>query len=97
VVERHVVADLGGLADHDAQPMVDEEPSADLGAGMDLDAGEEPSEVRQQPTEESPAAHPGAVRHPVPEHRVEARIGEHHLESRSGRRVACNQRVDLVA
>src|SRR3954469_23811615 len=39
VVEHHVVADLGGLADDDAHAVVDEEPPADGRAGVDLDAG----------------------------------------------------------
>ena len=37
VVEHHVVADLGGLADDDAHAVVDEEPVPDDGTGMDLD------------------------------------------------------------
>ena len=38
LVDRHVLADLGGLADHDAHAVVDEEARADLGRRMDLDA-----------------------------------------------------------
>src|SRR5699024_3237457 len=37
VVEHDVIADLGGLADHYAHPVVDEEAPPDGGAGMDLD------------------------------------------------------------
>ena len=52
--ERHalgqvaVVADDRRLADDDAHAVVDEEPLADLRAGVDLDAGEAPAEVRDQ-------------------------------------------------
>ena len=33
LVHRHVLAHLGGLADHDAHPVVDEQRLADLAAG----------------------------------------------------------------
>ena len=39
LVHRHVVADLGGLADHDAGAVVDEEAAPDLRGRVDLDAG----------------------------------------------------------
>ena len=48
LIERHVVADLGGLADHHAHAVVDEQAPADLGAGMDLDAGQDPPEMRDE-------------------------------------------------
>src|SRR6185436_17037201 len=35
LVDLHVVADLGGLADHHARAMVDEETFADASAGVD--------------------------------------------------------------
>ena len=46
VVDQHVVADLRRFADHHAHAVVDEEPPADPGAGMDLDAGDEAAGVR---------------------------------------------------
>jgi hypothetical protein len=45
VIERDVLADLGGLADDDAHAVVDEEAAPDRGAGMNLDAGEEAPQV----------------------------------------------------
>ena len=48
LVERHVVADLGGLADHHAHAVIDEEAPTDLRARMDLDAGEEAAEVAHE-------------------------------------------------
>ncbi len=38
LVESHALADDGRLADHDAGAVVDEEASADGGAGVDVDA-----------------------------------------------------------
>ena len=40
MVERAVVADFGGFADHHTHAVIDEEAPADLGARMDLDAGQ---------------------------------------------------------
>src|SRR5262245_21504658 len=48
LVHGHVVADGGSLTDDDAHAMVDEDPFADSGAGMNLDAGDEPAELRQE-------------------------------------------------
>ena len=39
VVDGAVVADHGGLAEHDAHAVVDEQAPADPGTGVDLDAG----------------------------------------------------------
>ena len=47
VVDQHVVADLGGLADDHAHAVVDEEAPADLSAGVDLDTGDRPCDLRE--------------------------------------------------
>ena len=39
LVERHVLPDDRGLADHDTMAMINEEAFADLSARMDLDPG----------------------------------------------------------
>ncbi len=48
LVERHVVADLGGLADHHSCAVVDEQRLPDLGGRVDLHAGGDPGRVGQQ-------------------------------------------------
>jgi hypothetical protein len=48
VVQRHVVADLGGLADHHSSAVVDEETPAQRRTGMDVDIGDQPGEPGQQ-------------------------------------------------
>src|SRR3546814_7188509 len=40
LIDRDIIADLGGLADHDAETMIDEEVPADLRARMDVDRGD---------------------------------------------------------
>ena len=47
VVEHDTVANLGGFADDDAHPVVNEEAAADGGAGVDLHTREEARELRQ--------------------------------------------------
>ena len=61
LVERHVVADLGRLADHHAGAVVDEQPLADSRGGVDLDAGERAREHRDQRAAAA-ARRPGAAR-----------------------------------
>ena len=67
LVDRAVVADLGRLADHDAHAVVDEDAPADRRAGVDLDAGEEARQMRdeaRQPVQAvapEPAARGGAA------------------------------------
>ncbi len=53
LVERHPVADLGGLADHHARAVVDEEVRADPGGGMDLDPGHRAARVGDHPRGEA--------------------------------------------
>src|SRR6185295_14177039 len=59
-----VLADLGGFADHDPHAVVDEEAGPQDRGGVDLDAGEEPAYVGDEPGQERPAAAPQRVRHP---------------------------------
>jgi hypothetical protein len=40
-----VIADDRGLPDDDAHAVIDEEPTADRGAGVDLDAGQGAAQV----------------------------------------------------
>ena len=88
VVDHDVVADLGGLADDHAHAVVDEEPPADGRAGMDLDAGEEPGQLGDQPGREPQRrVSPQPVRQPVEPDRVQAGVGEEVLERTPRRRV----------
>ena len=80
VIERHVVADDGGLSDHHAHAVVDEEPAADADSGMDLDPGDHPADMGDEAAEKPEAASPEPVCHVVEEERVEARIAEEDLD-----------------
>ena len=52
LVEQAVVSQLGGLADDDAGAVVDDQPAADGGAGVDLNAGPEPGPLGQEAGQE---------------------------------------------
>ena len=49
VVDGAVIADLGGLAKHDAHAVVDEQLVADLGPGVNLDAGQMARKLAGEP------------------------------------------------
>ena len=95
LVEVAVVADHGRLADDDAHAVVDEQPPPDLGARVDLDAGQEPAEVRDQPRQRDPAAHREAVRQAVDDEGVDAGVGEQDFERGARGRVAVFSDLDV--
>src|SRR5260370_17201552 len=47
LVERDIVTDDGGLADHHPQTMIDEQTSPDLRPGMDFNSGKQARHLRQ--------------------------------------------------
>jgi hypothetical protein len=49
LVQGAVVANLGGLANHHAHPVIDEHPSTDASPGMNFNAGQNTPEMRHEP------------------------------------------------
>ena len=96
VIERYPLADHRGLADHHAHPMVDEEPAADHRRRMHLDAGQPTGELREEFAEQEPSPAPCSVRGPVNQARVKAGIEKNYLEPRADRRVALDNRVNVL-
>src|SRR3546814_14792229 len=88
LVERHVVADLRGLTDHDAHAVVDEQPLADPGAGMDLDAGDDVADMRDAESQQVPADMPRTVPHTMDHPRVDAGGAHRHSNPRTECRIA---------
>ena len=76
MIERAVIADLGGLADHHPHAVIDHHPPADPGSGMDLDAGEEAAEMGDEATEESRVVQPQPARRAMKQDGVQPRIAE---------------------
>ena len=97
VVERHVVADFRRLADHDAHAVVDEEPIADLHAGVNLDARQEAPEMRDEAPQKLEVAVPRPMRHAVELDRVKTRVAQNDLQARAHRRVALEDDIYIFA
>ena len=60
VIERAVVADVGGFADHHAQAVIDEKAPPDRRPRMDLDARQPACEVGKEAPEPLESATPAA-------------------------------------
>jgi len=95
LVERDVVADLGGLADHHAHAVVDEDALADDRARVDLDAGEPARQVRDEAPQPLQAVHPAPVRGQVQPDGVQAWVAGDHLEAAARGRVAVEDALDV--
>src|SRR3546814_13651799 len=74
LIDRDIVADLGGLADDDAETMIDEEVPADLRARMDVDRGQETRQVIDEAREEEQPRLEPPVRDAVHTDREQPRI-----------------------
>ena len=95
MIKRHIVANLGGFADDHAHAVVDEEPPAYGRAGMDLDAGEEASEMRYQPAEPAQIHMPQPIRDAVNAQGMKAGIAGDDLPSRARGGVAVEYAGDV--
>ena len=88
VVEQAVVADLGRLADDDAHAVVDDQPPADLRAGVDLNSRPAAAPLAHQPGQEEEPVPVEKVGKPVVDERVHARVEQKNLQPAPGRRIA---------
>ncbi len=75
MIKGHVVADHRRLADHDTHAMVDEQPLADPGAGVDLDPGNEAGKLGNHAREGRKAGQIDRPGEAMELDRLEARIG----------------------
>src|SRR5665647_441547 len=97
VVHQYVVAYLGSLADDHTHAVVDEEAPTDLRAGVDLDAGDRPRELGQQPSSQAATGlGPQAVREPVHPDGMQPWGGQRHLETGVHGRVPLDRRVQIL-
>ena len=79
LVDGAVVADLGGFAHHHTHAMVDEDPAADGGAGMDLDAREKTRHLGGEAPQPVQVHAPEGMGPAVHDDGMETRITGHHL------------------
>ena len=64
---------------------------------MDLDAGDEATDVADEPREREELPPPEPMREAMDQHRVEARVRERDLDHRASRRIALEDRADVLA
>lgn len=96
LVEGDVVADFGGLANDHARTMVDEQPGANLGSGMDLDACEQQPDIRRQARQEQKTVAPQKVSDPICNHRMQAGVCQQYLNSGARCGIALHNRPNIV-
>ena len=87
LVDQAVVSDLHGLADDDAAAVVDDKPAADLGAGVDLDAGPEPGPLGHKAGQEFELVDVQPMGDAIVDHGVYAGIEEKDLQAGARRGV----------
>ncbi len=96
LVYQHVIADLGCFTDHNSGAMVDEKPPANLGARMDLDAGEKAVQMREKTAQGQVVMLPEAVADAVQPEGVQAGVAGQHLKGGAGRRILGEHRLDIL-
>src|SRR5438093_4934315 len=99
LVERHPVADLGRLPDHDTGAMVDEELTADVGRRKYLDPGRDAREIGKQARDQGHAGLLERVCDTVRQNRMDARVAREDLERpySASSRIALANRGDVLA
>ena len=93
LVDRHIVADLGGFAD-DHEPVIDEEIAPDRRAGMNVDRGGEAREMVDRARQEIEPGAKQPVRDAVIAERPDAGI-QQNLPPRARRRIASLDRIEI--
>ena len=96
LIDRAVVADFRGLADHDGGAVVDHHAFADLGGGVDLDPGDEARSLADRPRRERMPLLVQGVRRPMEEQGVHTGVEQQHFRVGRGGRVAFTKGVHVV-
>ena len=84
LVQQAVVADDRSLANHHPHAMVDEDATANAGAWVDFDAGEQPSHLAQQPWQQGNTQSPQTVADAMHDQGMEARVAKQDLQGAAG-------------
>ncbi len=96
VVDRHVGTDLRGLADDHGRTVVDEDPAAQFGAGVDLDPGGAPGGAGEQTGRQTPAATVQPVRDAVRPQGGQRRVQQRFAAVADGR-VTLDDHTEVLA
>jgi hypothetical protein len=79
LVDRHVVAHLGRLTDHDPHPMIDEQPPPDPGSRMDLHPRHRCRTERNDSRQQRHTGRKQRMRNAVSQERLHPSIRQEHL------------------
>ena len=95
--DQHVVADLSRFADDDAHAVIDEEPASNNSPGVNLDAGHETGDLRDQPGQRTRGRtpRPQPVRDTVSPDSVDARIEQGDLQLVDRSRVFAQRSIEI--
>ena len=96
MVDRDVVAHLGGFADHHTSRVVDEQAGSDDRAGMDVDPGQDAGDLTERASGHFRTASPQPVADPVAPDRVHTWVGEHDLQRAGDGGIAVFCRLDVA-
>src|SRR5262249_22848060 len=94
LIERHVIADLGRLADDGAHAVIDENPLSDDRTRMNFDPRQPAAQMRNEPREHGEISLPETMRQAMDEDGMNAGIGQQDLEPRPGGRIALHDGLD---
>src|SRR5258706_7639356 len=97
LVNQHVVADLGSLADHHAHAVVDEEAPPDAGPRVDVDTSHGAGKLRDHARQRKPARAIQAVRQTVHQNGMKTGVAQDDFKYTARSRIAPEYGVDLLA
>ena len=95
LIEQHVVADFGSLANDDAHSVIDKAAPSDGGAGMDFNAGQGAIKLRDDAGEQRKAGRVKLMGGAMQEDGMEAGVTEKDLDRALGRGVSAKNGLDL--
>jgi hypothetical protein len=87
LVEQNVVTDFGRLANDDAEAVVDKEALADLGAGVNFNARQQPSKVGHETSHDVQTLLVQTVRQTMEENSVQTGVTEQDFQAALGGRI----------
>ena len=95
LIDGATIANLSRLAHHHAHGVVKEHLVADLGARVNLDAGEKTSHMGNKATQPFQAMVPAPVGTPVQDHGMQARVASQNFPGAAGGGVAVKNALNV--
>jgi hypothetical protein len=95
MIEHTIVADLAGFPDHNAHPVIDEQPTADLRPRVNFDAREKSARLGNDSGDHKQAVLKKPMGDPMAPDGVQAGIGQDNLQHATGGRVVIEDSLDI--